>query len=93
MLRSGLQKLVPKEKLSTEDLDENAQEWIKYFIKYYSFKDLEMLSDGWIEIDGVKVCGQAQFTSKDNLLSHGTLLIDSKQSLLQKAFKGELVHE
>jgi lipoate-protein ligase A len=36
-------------------------------------------------IDGLKVSGNAQFTSRDKMLSHGTLLFDADLSRLSKA--------
>lgn len=42
-----------------------------------------------IEVDGVKLSGQAQFTNRKNILSHGTLLVNSDLSLLQKAIEIE----
>lgn len=38
-----------------------------------------------IEINGLKISGQAQFTNKTNILSHGTLLINSNVEKLQPA--------
>ena len=40
-----------------------------------------------IEVDGLKLSGQAQFTNRRNILSHGTLLLDSDLSYLQKAIE------
>ena len=40
-----------------------------------------------IEVDGVKLSGQAQFTNRKNILSHGTLLIDAELSSLQPAIE------
>jgi|TARA_B110000483_G_scaffold50462_1_gene62813 lipoate-protein ligase A len=40
-----------------------------------------------IEISGLKVSGQAQFTNRKNILSHGTLLIDSELVKLQRAIE------
>ncbi len=40
-----------------------------------------------IEVSGLKVSGQAQFTNRKNILSHGTLLIDSNLVKLQRAIE------
>ena len=40
-----------------------------------------------IEISGLKVSGQAQFTNRKSILSHGTLLIDSELVKLQRAIE------
>lgn len=40
-----------------------------------------------IEVDGMKLSGQAQFTKRKNILSHGTLLIDADLSSLQPAIE------
>ena len=40
-----------------------------------------------IEVDGLKLSGQAQFTNRRNILRHGTLLLDSDLNYLQKAIE------
>lgn len=40
-----------------------------------------------IEVDGWKLSGQAQFTNRKNVLSHGTLLIEPGQARLQAAIE------
>lgn len=40
-----------------------------------------------IEVDGMKISGQAQFTNRKNILSHGTLLIDADLDALQPAIE------
>lgn len=40
-----------------------------------------------IEVDGWKLSGQAQFTNRKNILSHGTLLVNSQLSQLQPAIE------
>lgn len=40
-----------------------------------------------IEVDGLKISGQAQFTNRKNILSHGTLLIDADLNALQPAIE------
>lgn len=43
-----------------------------------------------IEIDGYKISGQAQFTNKNAIISHGTLLINSNLQFMQKAIESPL---
>jgi lipoate---protein ligase len=40
-----------------------------------------------IEVDGLKISGQAQFASRKNILSHGTLLINSNLDFMQPAIE------
>ncbi|MGB1248722.1 MAG: lipoate--protein ligase family protein [Chitinophagales bacterium] len=40
-----------------------------------------------IRVDKLKVSGQAQFTNRKNILSHGTLLINSTLDFMQKAIE------
>lgn len=40
-----------------------------------------------IEVDGLKLSGQAQFTNRKNILSHGTLLVHAQLDHLQKAIE------
>ncbi|MFT4970468.1 MAG: lipoate-protein ligase A [Chitinophagales bacterium] len=42
-----------------------------------------------IEVDGCKLSGQAQFTNRRNIMSHGTLLINSNLSALQGAIEAD----
>lgn len=53
-------------------------------LKLYNL-DAYLNNRNGIEIDGLKISGQAQFTNKTNILSHGTLLIDSNVEKLQPA--------
>lgn len=43
-----------------------------------------------IEINGYKVSGQAQFTNKNSIISHGTLLVNSNLHLMQPAIESSL---
>ncbi|MCB9226211.1 MAG: lipoate--protein ligase [Chitinophagales bacterium] len=43
-----------------------------------------------IEIDGYKISGQAQFTNKKAIISHGTLLVNSHLEFMQKAIESPL---
>lgn len=45
----------------------------------------ELTNRNAIEVNGMKVSGQAQFTNRVNILSHGTLLLESKMEVLQPA--------
>ncbi|MCD8528590.1 MAG: hypothetical protein LRY27_01075 [Chitinophagales bacterium] len=63
-----------------------AVEAIFKLLKYYGFNPY-LTERNAIEINALKVSGQAQFSSKVNLLSHGTLLVNSKLSALQKAIE------
>lgn len=40
-----------------------------------------------IEVDGLKLSGQAQFTNRKNILSHGTLLVNADLKRLQAAIE------
>jgi lipoate---protein ligase len=40
-----------------------------------------------IEVNGLKISGQAQFASRKNILSHGTLLINSNLQFMQPAIE------
>lgn len=44
-----------------------------------------------IEVNGLKISGQAQFASKMNILSHGTLLVSSELENMQLAIEPERV--
>jgi len=68
----------------------NRYEWaaqaIIDLLEHYNLK--AYLTDrNAIEVDGVKLSGQAQFTNRKNILSHGTLLIDAELSCLQPAIE------
>lgn len=40
-----------------------------------------------IEVNGLKISGQAQFTNRKNILSHGTLLVNSELAWMQPAIE------
>jgi lipoate---protein ligase len=43
-----------------------------------------------IEVNGLKISGQAQFASRKNILSHGTLLINSNLQFMQPAIEPDV---
>lgn len=62
---------------------------------------LDMLNNKWnisaylndrnaIEVDGLKISGQAQFTNRKNIISHGTLLVNSDLQFLQPAIESRI---
>ena len=55
-------------------------------LKYYGL-DAYLTPRNAIEVDGLKLSGQAQFTNRKSILSHGTLLVNSDLSYLQKAIE------
>jgi lipoate-protein ligase A len=55
-------------------------------LKHYGLKAY-LTSRNAIEVDGLKLSGQAQFTNRRNILSHGTLLLNSDMAYLQKAIE------
>ena len=68
----------------------NNYEWaaakIMDFLKEYHVEPY-LTPRNAIEVDGVKLSGQAQFTNRKNILSHGTLLVNSDLSIMQPAIE------
>lgn len=68
----------------------NAYDWAaKFIIELLATYDLKayLTERNAIEVNGVKLSGQAQFTNRKNILSHGTLLVNSDLNLLQTAIE------
>ncbi len=71
----------------------NNYKWAsKYILEYIEANGINanLNNRNAIEIVGEKVSGQAQFTNRKNILSHGTLLINSNLVFLQKAITPNL---
>ena len=75
-------------KFSTSKVNEYkwAAQPLLNLLKHYGL-DAYLTPRNAIEVDGLKLSGQAQFTNRKSILSHGTLLFNSNLSYLQKAIE------
>ena len=63
-----------------------AAKWLIDLLKTYGL-DAYLTARNAIEVDGLKLSGQAQFTNRKNILSHGTLLVSSDLDYMQPAIE------
>ena len=65
------------------------KDFLQPVVDYFKEHGLELTIDqrNNVLLKGRKISGNAQFTSKGRMLSHGTLLIESNLSLLRQALK------
>ena len=75
-------------KFSTKKVNDYkwAAQPILNLLQYYGL-DAYLTPRNAIEVDGLKLSGQAQFTNRKSILSHGTLLFNSDLSYLQQAIE------
>ncbi len=70
------------------------RQFLKPIVAYFKRFKVELTIDerSNLRLNGKKVSGNAQFTSRKRLLSHGTLLVNSDLTMLRRVLKSRLRH-